>query len=512
MLLLPLAATGAERDHLLRWIATPEPDVAGYRVYLAFDSMSYAEGLDFGYVSADQHGIASLLLGGLDASLDYYAVMTAYDEAGNESVFSNEIVIPALLCNPAGCGDGDPCTADACSGSACVNSPVPDGTACDDGDPGTIGDYCEQGLCVGIVPEPALCDAFGGDTDGDTLCDDHDPCAFFANSLPLVISGFSGIPDECLCGDFDGDGRHSSTDAAAINQCAAFLRFDCVSERDEVDGRIDGFFSSTDASLVGAVSAFSKPAYTLICARRPEGTCGGDTGVSCDLTLGGERVAGALALYTFSSGGGVDVPDEAQVLPGLDLTIGNLGAVTWLSGGGLSVDAATSITSSGPPTGLINALKATNAVTLEAWFQTDDLTQRGPARIVALTIDHHPNGGNLMLGQTNSGLNVRLRTTLTDKKGRPSLDSAQGTLSTGLVHVVFVRDASGTRSLYLDGVLASTDSLGGDFSNWSGVAGLRLANESMGTRPWLGELHLVAIYDRALDAAEVDQNFAAGPR
>ena len=32
-----------------------------------------------------------------------------------------------------------------------------------------------------------------------------------------------------------------------------------------------------------------------------------------------------------------------------------------------------------------------------------------------------------------------------------------------------------------------------------------------GGREWLGELHLIAIYDRALDAGEVQQNFTAGP-
>ncbi len=153
-----------------------------------------------------------------------------------------------------------------------------------------MGNCCD-GTCVADASQVGcaectsggadLCGAFGGDSDGDTLCDDHDPCASFANSLPLLISGSSGIPDECLCGDFDGDGLHSATDAAGINQCAAFLRFDCVVERDKVDGRIDGFYTSRDASLVGAVSAFVAPAYSLICARRPEGTCGGDTGVSC---------------------------------------------------------------------------------------------------------------------------------------------------------------------------------------------------------------------------------------
>ncbi len=121
----------------------------------------------------------------------------------------------------------------------------------------------------------------GGNSDGDLLCDEEDPCRFFTNTLPLVISGPSGIPDECLCGDFDGDGFHSVTDAATINECASFVRFDCVSERDEVDGRIDGFYSATDASLVSRVATEIDPAYTLTCGRRPEGTCDSGTGVPC---------------------------------------------------------------------------------------------------------------------------------------------------------------------------------------------------------------------------------------
>ncbi len=140
----------------------------------------------------------------------------------------------------------------------------------------------------GLVSDSCLiqlkeCGDAGGDTDGDTLCDNEDPCRLFKNTLPLVISGFSGIPDECLCGDFDGDGFHSATDAAAVNDCAAFLNFDCVPERDDVTPPFppDGFYSATDADLINRVSAFVDPTYALKCARRPEGTCGGDTGVAC---------------------------------------------------------------------------------------------------------------------------------------------------------------------------------------------------------------------------------------
>jgi hypothetical protein len=156
----------------------------------------------------------------------------------------------------------------------------------EDGNQSGLGSCCD-GMCVddpngescGECGDP--CYDLGGDTDGDTLCDDQDPCKFFLNSLPLVISGFSGIPDECLCGDFDGDGFHSATDVAAINECAAFVRFDCVPERDEVTEPFDGFYSATDVDLVRAVATFVDPAYALKCERRPEATCGGGTGVSC---------------------------------------------------------------------------------------------------------------------------------------------------------------------------------------------------------------------------------------
>ncbi len=158
---------------------------------------------------------------------------------------------------------------------ACGNSIVDPFEQCDDGNL-EGGDGCSAS-CASEDP----CFGKGGDTDGDTICDAEDPCVHFANTLPLVINSFSGIPDECLCGDFDGDGRLTATDAVAINACAAFLRFDCVSDRDEVAPPFNGFYSATDAARVVRVAAFLEPVFQLTCGLRPEGTCGGATGVSC---------------------------------------------------------------------------------------------------------------------------------------------------------------------------------------------------------------------------------------
>jgi hypothetical protein len=91
------------------------------------------------------------------------------------------------------------------------------------------------------------------------------------------------------------------------------------------------------------------------------------------------------------------------------------------------------------------------------------------------------------------------------------VSTGAGTLQTALTHVVYTRNAAEEARIYLDGVEQASGSVGGDFSNWDTSYHLGLANELTGDRPWLGELHLVAIFDRALTEAEVNQNFEAGP-
>ena len=78
--------------------------------------------------------------------------------------------------------------------------------------------------------------AHAQDTDGDTIPDIADPCPRFANTLPINGGGScdavppdkpdpnadcnnDGIPNECQCGDTNGDGKLLSNDAAAILGC-----------------------------------------------------------------------------------------------------------------------------------------------------------------------------------------------------------------------------------------------------------------------------------------------------
>lgn len=55
-----------------------------------------------------------------------------------------------------------------------------------------------------------------------------------------------------------------------------------------------------------------------------------------------------------------------------------------------------------------------------------------------------------------------------------------------------------------------TGTIGGVISNWNTGYNLILGNEGTGDRPWLGEIHLVAVYCSVMSANEVTQNQAAG--
>ncbi len=220
---------------------------------------------------------------------------------------------------------------------------------------------------------------------------------------------------------------------------------------------------------------------------------------------------GQLAVYTFDEGAGTTVADVSGQIPALDLQIADVGAVTWLSGGGVSVDSSTVIASPSPATVLTDRLQMTQEMTIEAWIRPANTSQFGPARIVALSVDGFPVGGNFVFGQSTTSYDLRLRTTETNDFGLPGLSIPSGTATTDLTHVVITRSVCSGMRYYQDGVLILEDVAEGDLAGWEDGAILALANEPTADRPWLGELHLVAIFDRGLSLTEVEQNFAAGP-
>lgn len=78
----------------LAWNPSSTADVSGYRVYLGGSSGVYTNVLDAGNATI-------ITLSDLMAGASYFFAITAYDAGGNESDFSNELVVtPAVATHP----------------------------------------------------------------------------------------------------------------------------------------------------------------------------------------------------------------------------------------------------------------------------------------------------------------------------------------------------------------------------------------------------------------------------
>ena len=217
---------------------------------------------------------------------------------------------------------------------------------------------------------------------------------------------------------------------------------------------------------------------------------------------------GLVVLYTFDEGEGEVIHDVSGIGEPLDLAVKHHDRVQWVAGGAVFA-MPTVAQSSGSASKVFAACRKTNAVTLEAWLKPANLTQGGPARIVS--VSKNPNERLFTLGQHQADVHVRLRTTVTGPNGDTPLVTSPGAVGPPLAHVVYTRDAAGVARVYLNGRQHTTAAILGDFSTWEDTMPLCLGNEPTYDRPWLGELHLVALYARALTPDEVAQNQRAGP-
>jgi hypothetical protein len=225
-----------------------------------------------------------------------------------------------------------------------------------------------------------------------------------------------------------------------------------------------------------------------------------------------DRVTSGLIVYypiTDISNGIIE--DLSGVEPALDLTITGEGVEAIDGRNGIKITASSDIRTAEPPMRLYNAITATNEFTLEVLCAPASVTQSGPARIVSYS--ENPTSRNFTLGPQGTELHMRIRTSDSSisNNGLPeskALDVVTLDESHFVITNTFVDNVS-TVKFYKNGEVVATDTRAGDFSNWDSSHVLLLANEATGDRPWLGEIYMVAIYDRPLSEEEVKQNFDA---
>jgi len=219
--------------------------------------------------------------------------------------------------------------------------------------------------------------------------------------------------------------------------------------------------------------------------------------------------SGLQVLYDFQSSEGAVVRDRSKVGEPLNLTIADSKAVS-RSEGTLQVRGKTLIQSDKPATKIIDAVRRSGELTMEAWVRPANTELSGPARIV--TLSKNANERNATLGQDKDRFEVRLRTTSTSANGVPAINSAAHSVTPKLTHVVYTRDRSGRTRIYVDGKQSGEGKAEGATSNWDGSLKFALANELSGDRPWQGTYHLVAVYSRSLSPKEIGEHFQVGAR
>lgn len=213
------------------------------------------------------------------------------------------------------------------------------------------------------------------------------------------------------------------------------------------------------------------------------------------------------SLGTTSSAGYI-VSDVGGFGTPLNLWIEDTSKISWITGGGLSVNSATRIYSPGAATKLKTELSASDEMTLDLIYTPAVDNQSGPAAIVSY--GNTATNRNFTFGQSNKAYDFKLRTSNSGNDGTPAVTSGNVLTANGAEHVVIAYDQSAIR-VYRNGALDKTLTRTGTLDTWDQTMPFVLANEYTSNKSWTGKLSYLAIYDRAVNSLQAQDLFNGNP-
>jgi hypothetical protein len=229
------------------------------------------------------------------------------------------------------------------------------------------------------------------------------------------------------------------------------------------------------------------------------------------IASGGSRYeANLVAKYMFQTGSGSTAYDTSGVTPAADLSLS--GNVTWVGGWGINIGMGGKAQASTSTSQKLAAMiQSSGEYSIEAWVAPANVAQTS-AYIVSYSGSNTTR--NATLGQDAMQYEGRTRSSTTDTNGAPPLitTTATGAAQAALEHVVLTYDPVNGETIYVNGVDTgdADPAKGGSLANWDSTFALVLGNETTGQRQWQGVIKFVAIHNRALTPAQIQQNFAAG--
>jgi hypothetical protein len=224
---------------------------------------------------------------------------------------------------------------------------------------------------------------------------------------------------------------------------------------------------------------------------------------------GGRYESDIIALYQFKTGSGSTAYDTSGISPAANLTLS--GEVEWLGGWGLSFTNGKAQASTANSKKIHDLITSTGEFSVEAWVTPNNVVQEGPARIVSYSAGD--NDRNFTLGQTQYNYDFMLRTQNSSTNGEPALSTpdADEVLQATLQHVVITFSAAQGRKIYVNGKLIQVnDEVLSPLASWDDSYALLLGKEASNNHVWQGNIRLLAIFNRALSAEQVTQNYEVG--
>jgi hypothetical protein len=229
------------------------------------------------------------------------------------------------------------------------------------------------------------------------------------------------------------------------------------------------------------------------------------------IAAGGSRYeANLVAKYMFETGQGSTAYDTSGVTPEADLSLS--GNVTWVGGWGINIgmggkaQASTSASQK-----FASMIQSSGEYSIEVWAAPADVTQ---TNAWILSYSGSNTTRDMTLGQAAMQYQGFARSSTTSTAGMPPLitTTATGAAQAALQHIVLTYDPVNGQKIYVNGVFTgdADPAKGGTLANWDSTFALVLGNETTGQRQWQGVIKFAAIHNRALTAAQIQQNFAAG--
>jgi len=224
---------------------------------------------------------------------------------------------------------------------------------------------------------------------------------------------------------------------------------------------------------------------------------------------------GLIAEYIFSFDSNQIILDRSGFERPLDLIIREPSSIEQTPGGNLKILTNTRLCSQQEAVKISQACKKANEITVECWLKSRESQNQNLSKV--LSIENNSSQAfalNVVSDITaveKIYYSTNLCTTTTDEFGNPGLIMNTNLDADVLQHIVYTHSSSGDEKIFVNGEELVSGFRPANYSKWENDYSLFIANNFSENAPWLGDIYLLAVYNRSLSPEEIYTNYLASP-